>query len=225
MRKERLQREGASDSIASRFSSWSWRLAVVAMVSATFMMAVLMVDIYKYSRVTDNAKADTAIVLGASVWNDKPSPVFEERIKHAINLKRNSRVRYLVFTGGVGDGEKFAESEVAKKYAIANGVPAGTIFMEVTSRTTVENLVETKKIMDANQLDSALVVSDPLHMKRAMAIAEDLGVSAYPSPTPSSRYKSWKTKSELLAREIYYYVGHMFRRLLNRSGFIGELLF
>lgn len=31
-------------------------------------------------------KTDAAIVLGAAAWGDEPSPVFRERINHAIWL-------------------------------------------------------------------------------------------------------------------------------------------
>jgi uncharacterized SAM-binding protein YcdF (DUF218 family) len=35
-------------------------------------------------------------------------------------------------------------------------------------------------------MDSALLVSDPTHMLRALRIAEDLGIDAYGSPTLTS---------------------------------------
>jgi uncharacterized SAM-binding protein YcdF (DUF218 family) len=56
-----------------------------------------------------------------------------------------------------------------------------------------------------HRLDTALIVSDPLHMKRAMRMAAELGVEASPAPTPTSRYRSWATKAPFLARELYFY--------------------
>lgn len=44
---------------------------------------------YLYGSSTNNIKADAAIVLGAAVWGEEPSPVFRERINHAINLYKN----------------------------------------------------------------------------------------------------------------------------------------
>jgi uncharacterized SAM-binding protein YcdF (DUF218 family) len=65
-----------------------------------------------------------------------------------------------------------------------------------------------KKIMDGHNLDTALIVSDPLHMKRAMLYAHDHEMKAYSSPTPTSLYRSWKTKLPFLAREVFYYTGY-----------------
>jgi hypothetical protein len=49
-----------------------------------------------------------------------------------------------------------------------------------------------------------LVVSDPLHMRRAMRMAIDLGLDAHPSPTPTSRYRSLTTQLPMLLREVYF---------------------
>ena len=57
--------------------------------------------------------------------------------------------------------------------------------------------------MDENNYETAIIVSDPLHMKRAMLLAEDAGIKAYSSPTPSTRYVSLRTKIPFLARETF----------------------
>ena len=77
----------------------------------------------KYS----NTPSDAAIVLGASIWGDKPSPVFKARIDHAINLHQQGKVKYLVFTGAIGKGERFAEAKIAKNYALGQGVKLSLI--------------------------------------------------------------------------------------------------
>ncbi len=173
-----------------------------------------MMSIYKYSFVTENVKADAAIVLGAAVWKNSPSPVFQERINHAINLYKNKKVDFLIFTGGMGDADDLAESEVAKAYAINNGVPEDVIFIETSSTITFENLKESKKIMSDMGIDSVLIVSDPVHMKRAMMMTNDLGIKAYSSPTPTSQYKSWHAKLKFLFSETYYYFGYFIKNLI-----------
>ena len=67
--------------------------------------------------------------------------------------------------------------------------------------------------MDGNHLETAVIVSDPLHMKRAMLLAEDAGITAYSSPTPTTRYISMRTKIPFLARETFYYIGYQWYRL------------
>ena len=136
---------------------------------------------------------------------DAPSPVFKERITHAITLYRNGRVRKLIFTGGYGEGIKRAEAEVARDYAINNGVDINDVLIETTSHTTKQNILNAQQLMMANQLNSALIVSDPLHMKRAMLIAKDAGLIATSSPTMSTKYQTLNTQVPFLLREMYFY--------------------
>ena len=153
----------------------------------------------------DHAKnSDCIIVLGAAAYGAKPSPVFEERINHAIHLYDQGRAPFLIFTGGRGDGDLYSESEVGEKYAIGKGVPQAAILTEARSRTTRQNLFEAKIVMDAAGMHSAILVSDPLHLKRASVMAKDLGLDAVSSPTPSSRYRSLRAKLGFLLREIYF---------------------
>lgn len=147
--------------------------------------------------------ADVAIVLGAAAYGDKPSPVFEQRIAHAVALYKNGTVRKLLLTGGFGDGAEFSESEVARRYAMDQGVPARDLLIEKTSRTTLENLKRARALMEQHGLSSALLVSDPLHMERACWMMHDLGVTAWRSPTPTTRYTSTEAKAGFLVREIY----------------------
>lgn len=177
---------------------------------------VLVWQIYSYSSISSSTSADAAIVLGAAVWDGRPSPVFEERIKYGINLYQSGDVEYLIFTGGIGEGDTTAESEVAQDYAVNNGVPTEKILIETTSHITYENLYEACQLMAAVNIQKALIVSDPLHMKRATRIAKDLGIDAYPSPTLTSRYQTWRSKSGLLAYELFFYILHMGRNVTGR---------
>jgi uncharacterized SAM-binding protein YcdF (DUF218 family) len=72
--------------------------------------------------------------------------------------------------------------------------------------------VYAKQLADTNGINRVLIVSDPLHMKRAMAMASDLGLTADPSPTPSTRYQGLKSQIGLLAHETYYYIGYLLQR-------------
>lgn len=150
------------------------------------------------------ASADAAIVLGAAVDGDEPSPVFRERIAHAIALYEDGRVQHLVFTGALGEGDTLAESEAARNMALAAGVPEAAILVETESVTTMHNLVEAQLLMRDAGLDDALIVSDPLHLGRATEMAEALGLDAQPSATPTTRYRTWGTKLPFLAREVYF---------------------
>lgn len=150
---------------------------------------------------SDDKPADVAVVLGAAVWNGRPSPVFRERINHAINLYREKQVSKLFFTGGFGKGDTHSEAEVGANYAIAMGVDPRHVAFENTSSITVENLRNFRSVN--GRKDRVLLVSDPLHMYRAMTIARTLGLDAHPSPTPTTRYSSFGSQAGFLWRETW----------------------
>ncbi|VVT14594.1 YdcF family protein [Erythrobacter sp. EC-HK427] len=150
------------------------------------------------------AQAAAAIVLGAAVARDTPTPVFQARIDHAVDLHREGRVQYLIFTGARSEDDTLAESEAARIAAIAAGVPEDAILIETQSLTTMQNLVEAQSVMRDAGISSAIIVSDPLHLRRAMAMADALGIDAQPSATPATRYRSWRTKAPFLMREVYF---------------------
>ena len=89
-------------------------------------------------------------------------------------------------------------------------MPPTDVFTERRSRTTQQNLAEAKLLMDAHGLRTAILVSDPLHMRRAMWMAGDLDIAAVSSPTPTTRYRSLKTKLRFLRHELYYWHHYAF---------------
>ena len=185
-------------------------LAIIALTAA--VLAVTAARIYRYSNVAVDKQADAAVVLGAAVWSQNVSPVFRERINHAVDLYRKGKVRKLIFTGGQGNSNEPTEAAAASSYAQANGIPIQDILVEQKSHTTFENIVNAKQLADANHLKTVLIVSDPMHMKRAMTMAKDVGLIAYPSPTPTTRYVGWRTQMSELARETFYYLGYLIAR-------------
>lgn len=161
-------------------------------------------DINRVGYSDDGSKADCAIVLGAAAYHKKPSPVFQARIDHAIKLYKAGRVEKVLLTGGYGKNAEFAESEVAYQYCKANGVPEKDILLEKKSQTTEQNIIEAEKVMQQEGFENALIVSDPWHLKRALAMTAKHDVSAKPSATKTSMYRSEKSQWQFLLREMYY---------------------
>ncbi|WP_244329161.1 YdcF family protein [Tolypothrix sp. PCC 7910] len=187
----------------------------VKLILLSFLSALLLAitstatSIYLYGNKITDTKAEAAIVLGAAVWGEKPSPVFRERINHAINLYKNQNVTKLIFTGGVGEINEPAEAIVGKNYALANKVKLTDILTETESRTTFQNLKNAQLVASIYQLNKFLIVSDPLHMKRAVLMAHNLGIDAYSSPTPTTRYRSFSSQMQFLIRETYFYLVYL----------------
>ena len=188
------------------------KLAAIILAASALVVAVIAFRIYSYRNVSLDVQADAAVVLGAAVWGSDVSPVFRERINHAINLYHAGKVRKLIFTGGRGNAGESTESAAARDYAIYRGVSAGDILVEEKSHTTYENILYAREVANAQGLRKVLIVSDPLHMKRAVTMSNDVGFEAYPSPTPTTRFEGVRSQAKLLAHETYYYIGYLFRR-------------
>ena len=168
--------------------------------------------IYSFRNTSSDGPADAAVVLGAAVWTTEVSPVFKERINHAVSLYQKGRVRKVIFTGGRGNPGEPAEASAARLYALQSGLPPSDILIEDKSRTTYEKIVNAKQVADSHGIRTVLIVSDPLHMKRAVTMARDVGLVADPSPTPSTRYQGMRSQLGLLIHETYYYIGYLLRR-------------
>lgn len=162
-----------------------------------------------YAGRDETRRADAAVVLGAAAWHQKPSPVLEARLNHALQLYQSGKVRKLIFTGGFGERAAMAESEVARNYAIARGIPKKDILIETASHSTHGNVQEAARLMREKQLGSCLLVSDPLHMGRGVRMMRDLGVPCFTSPTDTSAYVSLPAKAGFLAREVVFFTGYL----------------
>ena len=183
--------------------AWRWLLRLV-LLAALWLGGVATWIVYVGNR--DQAgPADAIVVLGAAAYDARPSPVFTERIRHGIELYERGYAGALVFTGGYGDGARFSESQVARTFAVRAGVPEQAILIETLSRTTYQNLARSRDLLSDHGLQRVIVVSDPLHMARALRLCRHLGIDAVGSPTPSTRFRSFRTQWRFLAREVYFF--------------------
>lgn len=187
---------------------------LLALAIAVYL-AVTAVSIVNYGKNDEKRPCDAAIVLGAGTANGEVSPVYRERINHGVWLYENGFADCLILTGGTGEGNAVSDAAAARDYAVSQGIPEDVIFIEEASTITEENLEQAKLIMDKQSLKTAIIVSDPLHMKRAMLMASDYGIDAYSSPTPTTMYKTWKTQVPFLAREEFFYIGYCAVRLFR----------
>lgn len=175
------------------------RALLVFLVVCAVAFSLLAFDVHSFPSDASGFDADAAIVLGASIDGDRPSPAFRGRIEHAVRLLRTGQVRWIILTGGRPDGCATAEAVVAKRYAIECGAPEETILAETQSHTTYQNLHQARTLAQSHGFKTLVVVSDPYHLRRAMRMAEELGLDARASGTPASTLNT----SDFLLRETW----------------------
>lgn len=130
-------------------------------------------------------KSDCAIVLGAAVWDGKPSPAMRERLDVALDLYQKGITERMIVSGGIGQGE-VSEAQVMRDYLVQNGVPSAAISLEDRSTSTWENLVFSHKVMSNQGWDSAILVTHGFHTYRSLKMAGDLGLTATAQPVTAT---------------------------------------
>lgn len=155
-------------------------------VIAVVCFAVTYRSIDELGHRDETRSADVIIVLGAAVWPDEqPGPSLKARTERAIELYREGYASHLIPSGGLGRHPP-EEAEVMGRLALEAGIPSEALFLEKDSHSTWENLLGARNIMQDRGWDTAVIVSDPYHMKRALLMAEDLGLTAHGSPVEDS---------------------------------------
>ncbi|WEV66658.1 YdcF family protein [Bifidobacterium sp. ESL0769] len=115
-----------------------------------FTFAALLLYSTIYRIFPRRRKYDYIIILGAGLQGTKPTPLLRGRIDKAVDLwNRQKRHGLFIVSGGQGADEEISESEAMKRYLVEErGVPADSVIKEDRSTTTLENLRNSKVIMD-----------------------------------------------------------------------------
>lgn len=162
--------------------------------------------IWAYDTEFDGQAVDVAVVLGAATRKDGPSPVFAARLDYAAELVNTGKARAVIVTGGVGKGKSVSEGDTGRSYLLEKKKLAPqSVIAEIKSRTTDQNLCGALQLGSSLGFQHYALVSDPLHLKRAMRLAEATGMQAVPAGTPYSRYRGTLAQLRFLARETYFY--------------------
>ena len=138
---------------------------------------------------SDQARqVDAIVVMGAAQYDGRPSPQLAARLDHVAALWPEGLAPLVVVTGGNQPGDRFTEADASAAYLIERGVPDSAILREDRGATSYESLERAKALLDERSvgIHSVLVVTDPYHTLRSKLIAEEIGLTAYGSPTPTS---------------------------------------
>lgn len=130
---------------------------------------------------------DYIIVLGAQVHQGSPSLVLRYRLDRAAEYLRANPDTTCIVSGGQGPNEPYAEARGMADYLEHDaGIDASRIIEESDSTTTVENLRNSRAIIDsANNTGSSTsstvsessigIVTNDFHVFRSLHIAHDQG--------------------------------------------------
>ncbi|WP_439819342.1 YdcF family protein [Weissella paramesenteroides] len=139
---------------------------------------------------------DYIIVLGAGLLNGKDvSPLLASRIQIALDFankqfEKTGYYPWLIFSGGQGGDEKLPEGVAMAEYAKQHGAQSSHVLIEKQSKTTYENMLFSKKILQERDLNLAngLFATSDYHTFRAAGYARLVGLQIDGLGAKTSRF-------------------------------------
>ncbi len=128
--------------------------------------------------------ADLVLVLGRRLEADRPTAVFVARLAWGMDLWRSGKAPRIAVAGGLTGDATETEAEAGRTWLEGQGVPPDRILLEDRSQHTLENLFNLRTTLRQEGWTRLLLVSDPLHLARAGALARGLGLQARCCPAP-----------------------------------------
>lgn len=143
----------------------------------------------------DFSAAQAIVVLGGGIRRgdgdkapDTLGPWSMERLDYAAHAHKQLNLKIAV-SGGLPLGAHSAEANLMKAVLEGDfGVPV--TWVENRSRTTWENALYTKQLLQAEGIKTVVLVTNAWHMRRAVWSFERVGLHAIPYPAPMTYEES-----------------------------------
>jgi uncharacterized SAM-binding protein YcdF (DUF218 family) len=138
--------------------------------------------------------AGAIVLLGGAIAPPYPPRYWAElngsadRIVHASRLWRAGKAPIVVSSGGGGPytGGPQTPADAMADLLVEWGVPRDAIVLERKSKTTYENALYSKQLLDERGIHDVLVVTSAAHMTRALAVFP-ASACTRPQPRPTAR--------------------------------------
>ena len=132
---------------------------------------------------------DYLIVLGASVYQDGPSPGLTRRINAVMKCLDDHPDAVIIASGGQGRDEPVSEAQCIRDELVKRGVDPARIVLEDQSTNTRENIANSLALMARPDAQVGIVTNN-YHIWRALRLARRAGMvnahgiaSEYTGPT------------------------------------------
>ena len=181
-------------------------------------------------------RVDGIIVLGGAEdlgpyarWGGLEVNEAAERLIAGVELARRFPEAKLIYTGGTaglfGNPDSGAPSRMVNAFWLEMGVPEQQITLESKSRTTSENAILTKAVVQPQQGQTYVLVTSAWHMPRAMEAFTRAGwqdMTAWPVDFRSTRRTfraGWRLDEHLVEADLALkeYLGRVAYYLAGRT--------
>ncbi|MGH3252400.1 MAG: YdcF family protein [Trebonia sp.] len=150
----------------------------------SFLLVSYVIYSFAYGLLARTGGADFVVVLGSGLRPDGAvPPLLANRLDRgrevwaALDRRAGEFGPMLIVSGGKGDDERVPEASAMASYLITRGFPADRLLLEDQSRSTEENLVFSKSLIDELRPGARVaVVTSDFHAFRAALLARRLGI-------------------------------------------------
>lgn len=159
---------------------------VVATVGGVNVGAARAAAARTYDEVADVPERPVAIVLGAGVVGDDPSPMLAQRVDAGVALWEAGRVDHLLVTGDNGV-VGYDEPTVMRDRALAAGVPREAVTRDFAGFDTYDSCARARHVFG---VEAAVIVTQAYHLPRALVTCRALGIDAVGLALPDWGHRS-----------------------------------
>lgn len=161
---------------------------------------------------------DCIMVLGCGVYQSKPTPLLEDRLKRGVAVYQTGASAKILMSGDHGQKD-YDEVNVMKQYALEQGILEDDIFMDHAGFSTYESMCRAREIFG---IDKIIIVTQKYHLPRAVYLARQLGMDAY---GVASDYRSFGGQFYRDCREVVARVKDLFVGMIQpEPTYLGEAI-
>jgi uncharacterized SAM-binding protein YcdF (DUF218 family) len=195
----------------------AWKVALGVLVLLVLYVGGTFIQVWQTSREDQAQPAGAIVVMGAAQYDGDPSPVYEARLQHAVDLYEEGLSDTIVVTGGQQAGDRFNEAQAGEMWLLEQGIPEENVLLETDGRNSWESLAASARFLREDGIEDVIIVSDPYHSKRLEEIADELGMEAYVSPTGDSPVSGFGELRAMVRETVAVSLGRLigYRRLMN----------
>lgn len=181
-------------------------------ITIIFIGAIVFVGYNAYgvwtsSKLDQRDKSDAIIVLGAAQFDGDPSPVFSNRLDHALELYKEDVSPLIITVGGKQQGDRFTEAEAGFTY-LNKSIKKKNLKAITDGKDTLESFELIRN--ELPDLKIITIVSDPAHLWRSHLMAQNLGFETNLSGTQEG--PGSELNNSYLVRELASTLRYEFKR-------------
>jgi vancomycin permeability regulator SanA len=185
---------------------------IIRRVIAAILLVVIAVPLYAVALTWHAANnpltrnGDVIVVLGAAQLDGRPGEVLQARLDEAKRIYDLGLAPRIITVGAGAPGDRTTEAASGKYWLTTNGVKSKNVTALEVGRDTWVSTENYVKFMKLKKMKDVIIVTDPFHCRRAMTMANDLGVVATCSPVQTGPNSLDNSGKRYLIRETGAYL-------------------